>query len=176
MIVDNYDYGLNVIAEDAARKGVPIVLCTVPVNSRDWMPYVSVFQGQVSEAQRQAWLLNVQRAARLLERGRAADGLEVCRLLLAEDRDPAVSYYLAAKAYEQLGDLDQAKVSVHVNDLCIVSQGRQHPEYREADGARVMANDELTIRIDLGRDSASEQVWTSDLSYEYVKINAEYRT
>jgi len=90
--------------------------------------------------------------------------------------DPNWGRFCMAIGRAGVSDLDQAKVSVHVNDLCIVSQGRQHPDYRETDGARVMANDELTISIDLGRGSASEQVWTSDLSYEYVKINAEYRT
>ena len=50
------------------------------------------------------------------------------------------------------------------------------PAYAEAAGAAVLAQEEFTIRIQLGRGSASANVWTSDLSYEYVRINAEYRT
>jgi glutamate N-acetyltransferase/amino-acid N-acetyltransferase len=90
--------------------------------------------------------------------------------------DPNWGRFCMAVGRAGVSRLDQAKVSVHVNDLCIVHQGQQHPDYREADGARVMTNDELTIRIELGRGSACERVWTSDLSYEYVRINAEYRS
>ena len=49
-------------------------------------------------------------------------------------------------------------------------------EYSEDAGARVMAQDEFTVRVDLGRGPATETIWTSDFSYEYVRINAEYRT
>jgi glutamate N-acetyltransferase/amino-acid N-acetyltransferase len=72
--------------------------------------------------------------------------------------------------------LDQSKVSVHLDDVCIVSGGCAHPDYTEAAGAAVMARDEQTITIDLGRGGYSSEIWTSDLSYEYVRINAEYRT
>jgi glutamate N-acetyltransferase/amino-acid N-acetyltransferase len=48
--------------------------------------------------------------------------------------------------------------------------------YNEADGQRVMRNQEISIRVLLGRGSATSMVWTCDLSHEYVTINAEYRT
>ena len=73
-------------------------------------------------------------------------------------------------------DLDQSTVTIHLDDVCIVDQGCAHPDYREEHGARVMAQDEQTIAIDLGRGEHCGEVWTSDLSYEYVRINAEYRT
>jgi glutamate N-acetyltransferase/amino-acid N-acetyltransferase len=73
-------------------------------------------------------------------------------------------------------DLDQSGVVVHLDDVCIVSAGCAHPDYTEARGAEVMARDEQTITIDLGRGEYCSEIWTSDLSYEYVRINAEYRT
>jgi len=90
--------------------------------------------------------------------------------------DPNWGRFCMAIGRSGVVDLDQTRVSVFLDDLCIVQHGRQHPDYREADGASVMANDELTIRIELGRGEARAEVWTSDLSYEYVRINAEYRT
>jgi len=90
--------------------------------------------------------------------------------------DPNWGRFCMAIGRAGLVDLDQSRVSVFLDKLCIVQQGRQHPDYQEADGASVMANDELTIRIELGRGAACAEVWTSDLSYEYVRINAEYRT
>jgi glutamate N-acetyltransferase/amino-acid N-acetyltransferase len=60
--------------------------------------------------------------------------------------------------------------------VCIVRNGGVDSGYREQDGQRVMACDEIDIRIELGRGDAAEQVWTSDLSHDYVRINAEYRT
>jgi len=50
------------------------------------------------------------------------------------------------------------------------------PDYTEEAGARVMSQAEFVVRIDLGRGSARETIWTCDFSYEYVRINAEYRT
>lgn len=73
-------------------------------------------------------------------------------------------------------DLDQSKVTVDLDDVCIVRGGCADPEYTEAQGAAVMARDEPVIRIDLGRGECTSEIWTSDLSYEYVRINAEYRT
>ena len=50
------------------------------------------------------------------------------------------------------------------------------PSYREEDGQRVMKQSEITVRVDLHRGAASATVWTCDLSYDYVKINADYRS
>jgi glutamate N-acetyltransferase/amino-acid N-acetyltransferase len=75
-----------------------------------------------------------------------------------------------------VSDLDQSRVTIHLGDVCIVSGGCAHPDYTEEQGAAVMALEEQTITIDLGRGEYSSEIWTSDLSYEYVRINAEYRT
>ena len=72
--------------------------------------------------------------------------------------------------------LDPAGVSLHIDEVCVADGGLVAPSYTEEQGAEVMARDEFTVRIDLGRGDCSETVWTSDLSYEYVRINAEYRT
>ena len=72
--------------------------------------------------------------------------------------------------------LDPAGVSLHLDDVCVADGGLVARSYTEEQGAAVMARDEFTVRIDLGRGDCAETVWTSDLSYEYVRINAEYRT
>ena len=73
-------------------------------------------------------------------------------------------------------DLDPNQVSVLLDDICLFRQGSLAREYSEETGAKVMAQEEFSIRVLLGRGEASAVVWTSDLSYDYVRINAEYRT
>ena len=73
-------------------------------------------------------------------------------------------------------DLDVARVNVFLGEVCVVRGGLKDTDYEESAGARVMAQDEFEIRVELGRGSADAVIWTSDLSYEYVRINAEYRT
>ena len=58
----------------------------------------------------------------------------------------------------------------------VVSQGGRRADYREEDGARVMAQSEITIRVGLGRGEAADTVWTCDFSHDYVTINADYRS
>jgi glutamate N-acetyltransferase/amino-acid N-acetyltransferase len=60
--------------------------------------------------------------------------------------------------------------------VCIVRDGGVADSYREADGQRVMNQEEILIDIRLGRGDADERIWTSDLSHDYVRINAEYRS
>ena len=90
--------------------------------------------------------------------------------------DPNWGRILAAVGRAGVADLDVDKVGIFLGDVCIVRDGGRAPDYREQDGQRVMNQDEIGIRIELGRGSASETVWTSDLSDEYVRINAEYRS
>lgn len=90
--------------------------------------------------------------------------------------DPNWGRILAAVGRAGLLDLDVDKVRIFLDEVCIVRDGGRAPEYREEDGQRVMDKDEIRIRIQLGRGGASETVWTSDLSEEYVRINAEYRS
>ncbi|MGH8562080.1 MAG: bifunctional glutamate N-acetyltransferase/amino-acid acetyltransferase ArgJ [Nevskiales bacterium] len=73
-------------------------------------------------------------------------------------------------------DLDAARISVALDNVPLIERGEPHPDYRESLGAAVVSRPEFTIRIQLGRGSASVRIWTCDFSYDYVKINAEYRT
>ncbi len=90
--------------------------------------------------------------------------------------DPNWGRILAAVGYAGVPDLDVSKIDVFLGEVCIASQGCRASSYSEEQGAAVMAREEITIRIELGRGTCSETIWTTDLSHEYVKINAEYRT
>lgn len=90
--------------------------------------------------------------------------------------DPNLGRILAAVGYAGVADLDQNKIELHLDDVHVVSQGGRRAEYQEADGARVMAQSEITIRVGLGRGNAAETVWTCDFSHDYVTINADYRS
>ena len=90
--------------------------------------------------------------------------------------DPNLGRILAAVGYAGITDLDQSTIDMFLDDVHVVHQGGRRPEYREEDGARVMRQSEITVRIDLHRGPAHATVWTCDLSYDYVKINADYRS
>ena len=90
--------------------------------------------------------------------------------------DPNLGRILAAVGYAGVGDLDPALVQMHLDDVWVVRNGGRRPEYREEVGQRVMKQSEIVIRLQLGRGSASTSVWTSDLSHDYVSINADYRS
>jgi glutamate N-acetyltransferase/amino-acid N-acetyltransferase len=90
--------------------------------------------------------------------------------------DPNWGRILAAVGRAGIDGLDIDRVEIWLDDICIVRDGGRAMDYTEQAGASVMSRDELTIRIDLGRGDADTRVLTCDLSYDYVKINAEYRT
>tara|TARA_R110000868_G_scaffold1064_13_gene8195 strand:+ start:5769 stop:6986 length:1218 start_codon:yes stop_codon:yes gene_type:complete len=90
--------------------------------------------------------------------------------------DPNWGRILAAVGYAGVPSLDVEQIDVYLDDVCIARNGSRAEEYREEQGAGVMAKAEITIRIELGRGDYSETLWTTDLSHEYVRINAEYRT
>ncbi|MEW5782123.1 MAG: bifunctional glutamate N-acetyltransferase/amino-acid acetyltransferase ArgJ [Pseudomonadota bacterium] len=99
--------------------------------------------------------------------------------------DPNLGRILAAIGYAwnndpALGDLDDTKVRVWLasggEEVLVAENGGRAASYREEDGARVMKAAEIRVRIDLGRGSQAAKVWTCDLSYDYVKINADYRS
>ena len=90
--------------------------------------------------------------------------------------DPNLGRILAAVGYAGINDLDQGLIELHLDDVHVVSQGGRRPEYREEDGARVMAQSEITIRVGLGRGEVADTVWTCDFSHDYVTINADYRS
>jgi glutamate N-acetyltransferase/amino-acid N-acetyltransferase len=75
-----------------------------------------------------------------------------------------------------LQNLDLAKVQIYLGEVCIVRYGGRAPEYTEAQGQQVMSKDEIEVRIELNRGDYNTRVWTCDFSYDYVRINAEYRT
>ena len=90
--------------------------------------------------------------------------------------DPNWGRLLAAIGRAGVSDLDVDGVTVCIGDVLIAENGSRATSYTEAAGQRVMNKENITLAIDLGRGSHSETVWTSDLSYDYVKINAEYRS
>lgn len=90
--------------------------------------------------------------------------------------DPNWGRFCMAIGRAGIAGLETSRVNLFLDDVCVAHGGLMADDYSEADGARVMAQDEFRVRIELGRGDASETVWTTDLSYDYVKINAEYRT
>lgn len=90
--------------------------------------------------------------------------------------DPNWGRLLAAIGRAGLKDLRVDAVSLFINDVLIAVRGARAPDYTEASGQAAMAADELMIRVELNRGDASARVWTTDFSYDYVRINAEYRT
>ena len=90
--------------------------------------------------------------------------------------DPNWGRILAAVGRSGTGELDINRVSLYLDDVCVVRNGARAGDYTEEKGTAVMQKDEIGIRIDLNTGSASACYWTCDLSHDYVTINAEYRT
>jgi glutamate N-acetyltransferase/amino-acid N-acetyltransferase len=90
--------------------------------------------------------------------------------------DPNWGRILAAVGRAGLEELDISGVSIALGDVVVAEGGQGAPDYRDGDAAAVLAGDDVTVRIGLGRGQSSYRIWTCDLSYDYVRINAEYRT
>jgi glutamate N-acetyltransferase/amino-acid N-acetyltransferase len=90
--------------------------------------------------------------------------------------DPNLGRILAAVGYAGIDDLDVDGVKVWLDEVLVAEKGGRAAAYLEEDGARVMAQAEITVRVDLGRGAAKASVYTCDFSYDYVKINADYRS
>jgi glutamate N-acetyltransferase/amino-acid N-acetyltransferase len=90
--------------------------------------------------------------------------------------DPNLGRILAAIGYSGLDDLDVERIRLWLGNVLVAENGGRAAAYREEEGARVMAAPEIAVRVDLARGSTVATVWTCDFSYDYVKINAEYRT
>ncbi|OTG80012.1 bifunctional glutamate N-acetyltransferase/amino-acid acetyltransferase ArgJ [Acinetobacter sp. ANC 4648] len=90
--------------------------------------------------------------------------------------DPNWGRILAAIGYAGVKKLDVEKIQVWLDDVQICKDGGAAADYTEEAGARIMSQPEITIRVDLGRGQAKDTVYTCDLSYDYVKINADYRS
>ena len=90
--------------------------------------------------------------------------------------DPNWGRILAAIGRAGLEDLDTDAVSIHMNGVLIAEHGARAASYTEEKGQAAMSSEDLVIEIALKRGDAQAVVWTTDLSYDYVRINAEYRT
>ncbi|HED16396.1 MAG TPA: bifunctional glutamate N-acetyltransferase/amino-acid acetyltransferase ArgJ [Gammaproteobacteria bacterium] len=90
--------------------------------------------------------------------------------------DPNWGRILAAVGRAPVLDFDLSLVDILLDDVCIVRQGEPATDYTEQAGQAVMNQSEITVHVRLGRGGSVEQIWTSDLSYDYVRINAEYRS
>jgi len=90
--------------------------------------------------------------------------------------DPNLGRLIMAIGNAGIDDLDPSHVSLWLGDVQVIERGGRAAAYREEDGARAMRPAEIEIRVALGRGGAETTVWTCDFSYDYVKINAEYRT
>jgi glutamate N-acetyltransferase/amino-acid N-acetyltransferase len=90
--------------------------------------------------------------------------------------DPNLGRILAAIGYAGIADLDVGTVKVWLDDVLVAEAGGRAASYREEDGARIMKQAEIMVRVDLGRGDAAARVYTCDFSYDYVKINADYRS
>ena len=90
--------------------------------------------------------------------------------------DPNLGRILAAVGYAGIADLDPGLIELFLDDVHVAQHGGRHPGYQEQDGQRVMKQAEITVRVLLHRGDASTTVWTCDLSLDYVRINADYRS
>jgi glutamate N-acetyltransferase/amino-acid N-acetyltransferase len=90
--------------------------------------------------------------------------------------DPNLGRILAAIGNAGIADLHPATVGLHLNDVKVVQDGGRAASYTEAQGKAAMKESEITVRVTLGRGADSATVWTCDFSYDYVKINADYRS
>ncbi|HET9113531.1 MAG TPA: bifunctional glutamate N-acetyltransferase/amino-acid acetyltransferase ArgJ [Burkholderiales bacterium] len=90
--------------------------------------------------------------------------------------DPNLGRILAAIGYSGIADLDVQAIQLYLDDVLVAEHGGRAASYRETDGQRIMQQAEITVRVVLGRGAAVATVWTCDFSYDYVKINAEYRS
>ena len=90
--------------------------------------------------------------------------------------DPNLGRILAAIGYAGINDLDVNQIKLYLDEVLVAENGGRAGSYLEADGQRVMNQDEITVKVVLNRGDSSVTVWTCDFSYDYVKINASYRS
>ena len=120
-----------------------------------------------------------------VERGRTADECRRVAYAIAHSplvktaffaSDPNLGRILAAIGNSGVAGLDTSRVDLYIDAVRVAHQGGRDPAYREEQGIAAMKKAEFTVRPVLNRGRASATVWTCDLSFDYVKINAEYRT
>ncbi|MDO8351124.1 MAG: bifunctional glutamate N-acetyltransferase/amino-acid acetyltransferase ArgJ [Gallionella sp.] len=90
--------------------------------------------------------------------------------------DPNLGRILAAIGYAGVDDLNVDVLQLYLDEVLVAENGGRAASYQEADGQRVMAQSDITIRVVLNRGAVNAMLWTCDFSYDYVKINASYRS
>ena len=90
--------------------------------------------------------------------------------------DPNLGRLLSAIGHAEIQDLEIDRLELYLDGVLVAVNGARNPLYQEEDGQRVMSQSEILVRVKLGRGSAEATVWTCDFSFDYVKINASYRT
>lgn len=90
--------------------------------------------------------------------------------------DPNWGRILAAIGRAEISNLDISKVSIYLDNICVLKNGAKSPKYTEQQGQKVMGQNDITLAVNLGRGSYSQQILSCDLSFDYVRINSEYRS
>ena len=90
--------------------------------------------------------------------------------------DPNWGRFIMAIGRSPVKQIDVNRIDLYLGPVRLLHRGLPDPEYRESLGQAQMSREEISIRVNLNLGEASARIWTSDLSYEYVKINAEYRS
>ena len=90
--------------------------------------------------------------------------------------DPNLGRILAAIGYADVPDLDVHRIKLYLDEVLVAEHGGRAASYIEEDGQRIMQQSDISIRVVLDRGNAAAKVWTCDFSYDYVKINASYRS
>jgi len=194
---------LNRIVKTAANESFNCVTVDGDTSTNDSFVLISTGRVEVREKDRKKLQETIHEVSRLLaqalvrdgegatkfvtvrvERGRSAAECREVGYAIAHSplvktaffaSDPNLGRILAAVGYAGVA-LDVSKVDLFIDDVAVAKAGARHPAYREELGVKAMKNPEFTVRVVLNRGSASATLWTCDLSYDYVKINAEYRT
>ena len=153
-----------------------------------WAPFAAAIESVLTELA-QAIVRDGEGATKFvtIEVSKAANSAEALKTAYAIAHSPLVKTalfasdpnwgrILAAVGYAGIEQLDLEGLQLYLGDVCIVEQGGRAASYTEAQGQAVMSQEEITIRVVLNRGSCSETVWTTDLSRDYVTINADYRS
>jgi glutamate N-acetyltransferase/amino-acid N-acetyltransferase len=90
--------------------------------------------------------------------------------------DPNLGRIMAAIGNAEVSNIDISKINIYLNDYLFAENGALATSYDEAIANKEMKKEEISLKIDLQNGNASQNFYTTDLSYDYVKINAEYRT
>jgi glutamate N-acetyltransferase/amino-acid N-acetyltransferase len=90
--------------------------------------------------------------------------------------DPNLGRILAAIGYAGIDDLDVTNMELYLGDVLVAENGGRAPSYQEEQGAAIMQESDILVRVVLNRGNSNVMIWTCDFSYDYVKINADYRS